>query len=774
MDFESMTVAELKDIARNNNFKNWSKLKKADLIQFLIDNGVHCKPRTPVCKPRTPSPVCRPRTPSPVCRPRSPVCRPRTPVRRPRTPVRRPRTRSPVCRPRTPSPVCRPRTPSPVRRPRTPSPVCRPRTPVRRPRTPSPGPSFVTNVSPSIFGVAKLKKRQCDKNLRADVVTAAEDYGIAITKVGGKKKTIKELCAEIEERIRQQVPTSLNTTITGTSPPRSRTHSPIRNVVGMARPPTPPILDTIREGIVPRAVVYALTNIDRDMAKNELLDTKRKLVSKDNMVRYAAELGIRGKSLTKPVLLDRIIASMLAQNMPAMAQAIESESSAITDEISAHVSRSVQISGERRPSKEEIQSVVEQRISTGESVNPVAVAGEIIAEKQSVDIDSIRPPPISIPPPPSSSRSSDQSSRSSSNDDSSSYDQSWRPSSSRSLSDQSSSRSLSDQSSRPSALSSRSSDQSSRSSSSRSSALSSQPSALSSRSSSSRSSALSSQPSALSSRSSSSRSSALSSQPSALSSRSSSSRSSDQSSSSRSSALSSQLSALSSRSSSSRSSDQSSRSSSVQPSRPSSRTMQPSASIRSDDDHSSSRSWVTDSSSSSSMSNETMSDVENSVSVARRISSKVADDIINEVESKTNSSSIKKTINEVIEEQGINLDVDPERLEVIVSDERAREAVEDAVNRATNEGLISEDEGDEILQPLKEIIPGPSGLPTRSRIRGPPPPVSKPRTLTPVKRQIRGEEDIEMLLREIQKPEDSISNMAAIRYRVFDSFGLIN
>ena len=727
MDFESMTVAELKDIARNNNFKNWSKLKKADLIQFLIDNGVHCKPRTPVCKPRTPSPVCRPRTPSPVCRPRtpSPVCRPRSPVCRPRTPVRRPRT--PVRRPRTRSPVCRPRTPSPVRRPRTPSPVCRPRTPVRRPRTPSPGPSFVTNVSPSIFGVAKLKKRQCDKNLRVDVVTAAEDYGIAITKVGGKKKTIKELCAEIEERIRQQVPTSLNTTITGTSPPRSRTHSPIRNVVGMARPPTPPILDTIREGIVPRAVVYALTNIDRDMAKNELLDTKRKLVSKDNMVRYAAELGIRGKSLTKPVLLDRIIASMLAQNMPAMAQAIESESSAITDEISAHVSRSVQISGERRPSKEEIQSVVEQRISTGESVNPVVVAGEIIAEKQSVDIDSIRPPPISIPPPPSSSRSSDQSSRSSSNDDSSSYDQSWRPSSSRSLSDQSS---------RPSALSSRSSDQSSRSSSSRSSALSSQPSALSSRSSSS--------------------------------------RSSDQSSSSRSSALSSQLSALSSRSSSSRSSDQPSRSSSVQPSRPSSRTMQPSASIRSDDDHSSSRSWVTDSSSSSSMSNETMSDVENSVSVARRISSKVADDIINEVESKTNSSSIKKTINEVIEEQGINLDVDPERLEVIVSDERAREAVEDAVNRATNEGLISEDEGDEILQPLKEIIPGPSGLPTRSRIRGPPPPVSKPRTLTPVKRQIRGEEDIEMLLREIQKPEDSISNMAAIRYRVFDSFGLIN
>lgn len=38
MDFDSMTVPQLKDIARANNLKNWSKLKKADLIQFLIDN----------------------------------------------------------------------------------------------------------------------------------------------------------------------------------------------------------------------------------------------------------------------------------------------------------------------------------------------------------------------------------------------------------------------------------------------------------------------------------------------------------------------------------------------------------------------------------------------------------------------------------------------------------------------------------------------------------------------------------------------------------------
>ena len=30
MDYESMTVPQLKDIARSNNLKNWSRLKKAD------------------------------------------------------------------------------------------------------------------------------------------------------------------------------------------------------------------------------------------------------------------------------------------------------------------------------------------------------------------------------------------------------------------------------------------------------------------------------------------------------------------------------------------------------------------------------------------------------------------------------------------------------------------------------------------------------------------------------------------------------------------------
>lgn len=62
MDFDSMTVPQLKDIARANNLKNWSKLKKADLIQFLIDNvpGGARGGRPPSGRPRTPSP--RPRS----------------------------------------------------------------------------------------------------------------------------------------------------------------------------------------------------------------------------------------------------------------------------------------------------------------------------------------------------------------------------------------------------------------------------------------------------------------------------------------------------------------------------------------------------------------------------------------------------------------------------------------------------------------------------------------------------------------------------------------
>ena len=187
MDYESMTVPQLKDIARSNNLKNWSRLKKADLIQFLIDNvprgAVGGLPpsrgrgRTP--RRRSPSPAPRPRTPSPRPIPPSP---PRTPS--PSSGLRRPRSR-------------------------TPSRSLRRRSPARIPSGP--------------FGIAKLKKRQCVRNLRKDVVAVAEDYGISITKADGKKKTIKELCVEIDIAGAQQLPMPVAAT-----PPRTHTPSPLQ------------------------------------------------------------------------------------------------------------------------------------------------------------------------------------------------------------------------------------------------------------------------------------------------------------------------------------------------------------------------------------------------------------------------------------------------------------------------------------------------------------------------------------------------------------------
>lgn len=422
-------------------------------------------------------------------------------------------------------------------------------------------------------------------------MAAAEDYGIVITKSGGKKKTIKELCAELDVVIAQQPPMPVATT-----PPRTRTPSPVRGAVGppiarMPRPPTPPITDAVPAGMVPKAVYYALTNIEIDddyIPKAELL--KPKVVSKPRLVLYAEELGIRGKSLTKEVLLDRIIAAKIAKDMPVVAQTIEDESSLIADEIADRVSERVSASGGHPPDQEEVQAVVKQRVLTGEYVSAEAVANEIVAEQQS------------------------ESSR-------------------RSVSSNVSSRS----------------------------------------------------------------------------------------------SLSSQASSLMSR---------------------------------------------------SSMSSSARSSVANSVSVASNISKRLAEDIIDEVANRTDRSSVRRTISEIVEEQGVNLDVDPDRLEEVVSDEQAREAVESVVSRAADDGLISENEEKEILQPLRDeaptlpasalpaAVPGPSGLGARPKVSRAQP--------QPIRRQIRGERDIEKLLREIQKPEEIISNMPVIQHRVFRCLGIVN
>ena len=719
-DFHSMTVAQLKDIARQNNLKNWSKLKKADLIQFLVDN-IGGRRRCPSPRRRSPSPPPR-RSPSP--RRRSPSPPPR---------------RSPSPRRRSPSPPPR-RSPSPrLGTPNRGRPRSRRGSPVRVPSGP--------------FGVAKLKKRQCDRNLRKDVVAVAEDYGIAITKPGGKKKTIKELCVEIDVFAHQPPPMPVPAI-----PPRTRTPSPVGPTIGMARPPTPPIIDDIPEGVVPREIVYSLTNIDREMSIDEFLMPK--VVTRPQLVRYAQELGIKGKSLTKPVLLNRIIGESMKNNRHVVAQAIKNESSVIAEEIRDRVFERVEASGEVTPTDEEIQVVVEQRVSTGEPVNAEAVANEIVAEQQS-DARS----------------SSSRSSRSSST----------RPSS---ISSRSSS-------TRPSSISSRSS--------------STRPSSRSSRSSSTR-------PSSRSSRSSSTR-------PSSRSSRSSSTRPSSRS----------------SRSSSTRPSSRSSRSSSRPSSTySSSRPSSTYSSSRPSSTYSSSRPSSTrpslSSRSGSSMSASARSSVASSVSVASAISNKVAEAIVDEVTDRTDRSSVQKTIKEVVEEQGVNLDIDPDRLEEVISDEQAREAIEIVVSKAEEEGLISSDEGEEILQPLREHVPAapprtaspraasprtaspraaspratppraasPRATPPRAASpraaspRATPPRAASPRAASPraaidrptgtrpkvspqrkpsrsgQRRQIRDERDIERMLREIQKPDESISNMSSIQNTVFRCLGLVN
>jgi len=174
------------------------------------------------------------------------------------------------------------------------------------------------------------------------------------------------------------------------------------------------------------------------------------------------------------------------------------------------------------------------------------------------------------------------------------------------------------------------------------------------------------------------------------------------------------------------------------------------------------------------MSSITRSSVASSVEVASNISNKVAEDIVDEVADRTDISSVRRTIDEVVEEQGVNLDIDSNKLEEVVSDEQAREAVESVVDRATDEGLISKDEGSEILQPLKDEVSAVAAAAIRTGARPKVIQQRSSRRSQPITRQIRGEQDIERLLREIQKPEESINNMPLIQNKVFRCLGVVN
>jgi polyhydroxyalkanoate synthesis regulator phasin len=121
--------------------------------------------------------------------------------------------------------------------------------------------------------------------------------------------------------------------------------------------------------------------------------------------------------------------------------------------------------------------------------------------------------------------------------------------------------------------------------------------------------------------------------------------------------------------------------------------------------------------------------VSRSISIASNISNRLAEDIISEVVERTDTSE--------------------------------DESVRNVVSNAVDDGLISEDEEEEILQPLKRSV----------EIR----PSVRPKNTQPMKRnRIKHETDIERLLREIQKPEGSVSNVPSIQYRIFKCLGLIN
>ncbi len=156
-----------------------------------------------------------------------------------------------------------------------------------------------------------------------------------------------------------------------------------------------------------------------------------------------------------------------------------------------------------------------------------------------------------------------------------------------------------------------------------------------------------------------------------------------------------------------------------------------------------------------------MSSVANSLAVASSINNEVADDIVNELASRIDNASVRRTVDEIIVD-GIGIEEETELpslswYEEVVTDEKARETVEDVVERAAETGRISEKDKQEILQGLRDSGSVPS-VP------------SVPRTI--IRR--RDEKDIERLLREIQKPEESMSNMALIQYRVFKCLGILN
>ena len=61
--------------------------------------------------------------------------------------------------------------------------------------------SSVGKVSLNKKGTVKIGKRKCEGYKKADIVKVAKEENVPLTKVGGKKKTIKDLCADMKVKL---------------------------------------------------------------------------------------------------------------------------------------------------------------------------------------------------------------------------------------------------------------------------------------------------------------------------------------------------------------------------------------------------------------------------------------------------------------------------------------------------------------------------------------------------------------------------------------------
>ena len=61
--------------------------------------------------------------------------------------------------------------------------------------------SSVGKVSLNKRGTIKIGKRKCEGYKKADLVKVAKEENVPLTKTGGKKKTIKDLCADMKVKL---------------------------------------------------------------------------------------------------------------------------------------------------------------------------------------------------------------------------------------------------------------------------------------------------------------------------------------------------------------------------------------------------------------------------------------------------------------------------------------------------------------------------------------------------------------------------------------------